>query len=144
MPGLFSFVAAVIGPVVLSQREVRAALDQLEDPGRLCAALMYGSGLRITECMTLRVKDIDIDRREIVVRAGKGGKDRRTPLAASSLPAITRWLHALERRYRMDRRAGARTSGLNDSLRPPRTSWKQAPTSAPCRNCSATPTCGRR
>jgi integron integrase len=116
MPGLLSFVAAVIGPVVLSQREVRAALDPLEDPGRLCAALMYGNGLRITECMTLRVKDIDIDRREIVVRAGKGGKDRRTPLAASSLPAITRWLHALERRYRMDRRASARTGGLNDSL----------------------------
>jgi integrase len=88
MPGLLSFVAAVIGPVVLSQREVRAALDPLEDPGRLCAALMYGSGLRITECMTLRVKDIDIDRREIVVRAGKGGKDRRSRSPLRAFPPL--------------------------------------------------------
>jgi site-specific recombinase XerC len=40
---------------------------------------MYGSGLRVTECVGLRVKDVDLDRREIVVRGGKGNKDRRTP-----------------------------------------------------------------
>src|SRR5215208_4639313 len=68
-------------PVVLSREEVRAILARLNDPTRLCAALMYGSGLRLLECLTLRVKDIDLDRRQIVVRDGKGRKDRRTPLA---------------------------------------------------------------
>jgi integrase len=72
-------------PVVLSQREVRALLGQLRDPLRLCAAIMYGSGLRITECLSLRVKDVDLDRLEIVVRDGKGGKDRRATLAAAFL-----------------------------------------------------------
>jgi integrase len=67
-------------PVVLSKREMRALLARLQGPIRLCAGLMYGSGLRLLECLTLRVKDIDFDRREIVVRDGKGGKDRPTPL----------------------------------------------------------------
>lgn len=70
-------------PVVLSQREVRALLRHLQDPVRLCVGLMYGSGLRVLECVSLRVKDVDVDRREIVVRGGKGAKDRRTPLAES-------------------------------------------------------------
>jgi integrase len=55
-------------PVVLSQREVRALLDHLQDPARLCARLMYGGGLRLIECLSLRVKDVDLDRCEIVVR----------------------------------------------------------------------------
>ena len=66
-------------PVVLSQREVNLRLAALAEPARLCASLMYGSGLRVTECVSLRVKDVDLDRREIVVRDGKGNKDRRTP-----------------------------------------------------------------
>ena len=66
-------------PVVLSQREVKLLLAALAEPARLCASLMYGSGLRVTECVGLRVKDVDLDRREIVVRGGKGNKDRRTP-----------------------------------------------------------------
>src|SRR4051812_11806518 len=65
-------------PVVLSQREVRALLGRMRDPSRMCATLMYGSGLRILECLSLRVKDIDLDRHEIIVRGGKGGKDRRS------------------------------------------------------------------
>ena len=70
-------------PVVLSQGEVRAIVAQLEPPSRLCVVLMYGSGLRLGEAIGLRVKDIDFDRREIVVRGGKGDNDRRTPLAES-------------------------------------------------------------
>ena len=103
-------------PVVLSQREVRALLHRLTQPARLCAALMYGSGLRVTECVTLRVKDVDLDRREIVVRAGKGGKDRRTPLAESCVVSLTRRLRDLERRYRLDRRAHIITGGLDAAL----------------------------
>lgn len=75
-------------PVVLSEAEVRAVLRRLDDPYRLCAMLMYGGGLRLLECMTLRVKDIDTGRHEITVRSGKGGKDRRTPLADACIQPI--------------------------------------------------------
>ena len=80
-----AYVAWVRVPVVLSQREVRRLLEQLCDPARLRARLMYGGGLRLLECLTLRVKDVDRDRREIVVRDGEGAKDRRTPLAATAV-----------------------------------------------------------
>ena len=104
-------------PVVLSQREVRALLDRLRQPVRLCAALMYGGGLRVLECLALRVKDIDLDRREIVVRAGKGGKDRRTPLAESAVRDVERWLAGQAPRYAADRRGLVFTDGLSEALR---------------------------
>jgi site-specific recombinase XerD len=59
-------------PVVLSAEEVRAVLDQLTGVVWLVAALLYGAGLRLQECLELRVKDVDFDRNEIVVRRGKG------------------------------------------------------------------------
>ena len=61
-------------------------LSQLAGVSRLCGVLMYGSGLRISECVSLRVKDIDFDRFEIMVRGGKGDKDRRVPLPRVALP----------------------------------------------------------
>ncbi len=67
-------------PVVLSRDEVRRVLAELEHPYRLMGQLMYGSGLRMLECLRLRVKDIDIERAEITVREGKGDKDRVTML----------------------------------------------------------------
>jgi site-specific recombinase XerD len=70
-------------PVVLTPSEVRSVLAQLRDPERLVISLLYGSGMRILECVSLRVKDIDCERREITIRGGKGDKDRRVPLAAS-------------------------------------------------------------
>jgi integron integrase len=103
-------------PVVLSQREVRALLGQLRDPLRLCAAIMYGSGLRITECMSLRAKDVDLGRLEIVVRDGKGGKDRRAPLAERCAAELRRWLVARERQYRADQRASVSTTELGEAL----------------------------
>jgi site-specific recombinase XerD len=63
-------------PVVLTRDEVRAVIRQLHGAPRLMAILMYGSGLRLLECARLRVKDVDFARRQITVRAGKGGKDR--------------------------------------------------------------------
>lgn len=65
-------------PTVLSEHEVRVLLARLSRVPRLCAELMYGSGLRVSECLALRVKDVDLDRLEIVVRGGKGDRDRRT------------------------------------------------------------------
>jgi len=71
-------------PVVLSQSEVRHLLGNLPPPHDLIGGLLYGSGLRISEALRLRVKDADIARRELIVRDGKGGKDRATVLADAS------------------------------------------------------------
>ena len=69
-------------PVVLSREEVTRLLAALDGTNWLMAALMYGAGLRLMECMRLRVKDVDFGRGEIVVRQGKGNRDRRVPLPA--------------------------------------------------------------
>jgi integrase len=70
-------------PVVLTQQEVRALLVQLEGTKWLMASLLYGAGLRLRECLKLRVKDVDFGYRQIVVRDGKGAKDRITMLPAA-------------------------------------------------------------
>lgn len=87
-------------PVVLTRPEVRRVLDHLDGPARLVAELQYGAGLRILEALRLRVKDVDFDAGQIVVREGKGNKDRRTVLPdAVRVPladqiAYARQLHA--------------------------------------------------
>jgi integron integrase len=103
-------------PIVLSQREVRVLLARLKNPVRLCAALMYGSGLRLHECVSLRVKDVDLDRREIVVRGGKGAKDRRAPLAVAQLAELRTWLRERRREFDRDGRHGIRCTGIPASL----------------------------
>jgi integron integrase len=70
-------------PVVMTREEVRTLLAALRGDKWLMASLMYGAGLRLMECLRLRVQDIDFSRNEIVVRDGKGGKDRVTMLAES-------------------------------------------------------------
>ncbi len=103
-------------PVVLTPREIRGVLRRVADPARLCLSLMYGSGLRILECVTLRVKDVDLERREIVVRGGTGGKDRRTLLAATCVPALARLFRESRLQHERDRRAGIATTGIDDSV----------------------------
>lgn len=76
---------------------------------------MYGSGLRLTECVSLRVKDLDVDRGEIVVRQGKGGKDRRTPLADVCKPYLARHLRDAFRAFKRDRLANIRITGLSEA-----------------------------
>jgi integron integrase len=74
-------------PVVLSRDEVRAVIERLHDPVRIVALILYGGGLRLMEAMTLRIKDVDIGRGELLVRGGKGDKDRRTVLPrAAAIP----------------------------------------------------------
>jgi integrase len=63
-------------PVVLTKEEVKKVIDRMDGLPRLMVILLYGGGLRLMECCRLRVKDIDLSRNEIVVRAGKGDKDR--------------------------------------------------------------------
>ena len=75
-------------PVVFSRAEVRAILTCTRQPYRLMCSLMYGSGLRVMETLRLRLKDIDLERLAIVVRAGKGDKDRVTILPEKLIPDI--------------------------------------------------------
>jgi integron integrase len=89
-------------PVVLTPDEVRAILVRLPPRLRLAALLMYGGGLRVLECMTLRIKDIDIKRREIIVRDGKGRMDRRAPLADASVAPLEKHLAAVFAIYQQD------------------------------------------
>ncbi|HDN04423.1 MAG TPA: integron integrase [Chloroflexi bacterium] len=79
-------------PVVLSRQEVKAVLAQLSGTYLLVCQLLYGCGLRVTECLTLRVQDLDFDRNEITVRSGKGNKDRRTMLPETVSHPLVRHL----------------------------------------------------
>jgi integron integrase len=75
-------------PVVLTAAEVKALLSQLENPYRLLAELMYGSGLRLLESVRLRAKEVDFERREILIRDGKGRRDRVTVLPERAAAAL--------------------------------------------------------
>ncbi len=88
-------------PVVLTIEEVSRLLVQMSGVHHLMASLLYGSGIRLMECVRLRVQDIDFVRREILVRRGKGGKDRRTMLPARAVPALQ--LHLAQTRMLHDR-----------------------------------------
>ncbi len=70
-------------PVVLTREEVKAIIGQLKNENQLMASLMYGSGMRLMECLTLRIQDIDFTKNEITIRGGKGDKDRVTMLPES-------------------------------------------------------------
>jgi integron integrase len=79
-------------PVVLAQPQVRQLLGQLSGREALMAGLLYGAGLRLMECIRLRVKDVDLSRNMLLVRDGKGGKDRVTVLPTTLRPALERQL----------------------------------------------------
>jgi integron integrase len=89
-------------PVVLSRDEVRAVLQCLHGTHRLMAFLLYGAGLRLLECARLRVKDVDFDAHQIVVRSGKGAKDRVTLLPAAAEAALARHLSRVQEQHRRD------------------------------------------
>jgi len=94
-------------PVVLTRDEVRAVLRQLRGTPRLMAILLYGSGLRLLECARLRVQDIDFGRHQIIVRAGKGDKDRITTLPTIISAELARHLEAVKNQHDLDLRHGA-------------------------------------
>lgn len=75
-------------PVVLNRDEIQAILSRLTGTHHLIASLLYGTGMRIMECLRLRVQDVDFKRREILIRDGKGAKDRVTMLPALLVPAL--------------------------------------------------------
>lgn len=93
-------------PTVLSVAETRALLAVMEGRAGLMASLIYGSGMRLMECLRLRVKDVDFGRSEITVREGKGNKDRRTVLPASLVPWLQRELERVRALHEADLAAG--------------------------------------
>jgi integron integrase len=103
---LESVVRAKIGkslPVVLSVAEVRHVISHLQGIDRLMAIVIYGAGLRLNECLSLRVKDIDFDRSCLTVRAGKGNKDRETVLPERIVGDLQHHLAKVKAVYQQDR-----------------------------------------
>ena len=93
-------------PTVLSRGEVQDLLAQLDGRPWLLSSLLYGTGLRLMECLRLRVKDVDFARNEITVRNGKGGKDRRTVLPKSLVEPLQRELERARSLHVADLQAG--------------------------------------
>lgn len=103
-------------PVVLSRDEVRDVLAELHGQEWLMASLLYGSGLRLTECLRLRVQDVDFARNEITVRSGKGDKDRITMLPESLKPPLIRQLRLARLVHQRDLADGWGRARLPDAL----------------------------
>src|SRR5487761_2473115 len=93
-------------PVVLTRAETQALLAQMTGVHWLMASLLYGTGMRLMECVRLRVQDIDFERRELMIRQGKGGKDRPTMLPASLAAPLRNQLDEARRIHGNDSRAG--------------------------------------
>jgi integron integrase len=93
-------------PVVLTHDEVSRVLAHLPPVHHLMGRLLYGTGMRIMEGVRLRVKDVDFARRAIVVREGKGAKDRVVMLPASLMPALREQIDAARQHWQRDRDAG--------------------------------------
>jgi integrase len=94
-------------PVVLTRDEVRAVLQRLDGAPRLMALQRYGAGFRLLECRRLRAKDVDFATNQIVIRHGKGGKDRVTMLPAAVKAALIAHLGHARKQHQADLRHGA-------------------------------------
>ena len=103
-------------PVVLTVDEVREVLGRLDGDVLMAASLMYGSGLRLMECLRLRVQDVDFTRNEITVRRGKGNKDRVTVLPDSLKPMLAEQLERARVLHRNDLADGWGCVPLPDAL----------------------------
>jgi integron integrase len=93
-------------PVVMTRDEVRAVLSGLSGEHALVGGILYGSGLRLLECLRLRVKDLDAAHRQLIVREGKGGRDRATVFPASLEQPLSEHLVGVRELWERDRRAG--------------------------------------
>ena len=93
-------------PTVLTREEATRVLDALTGVHQLMGKLLYGSGLRLMECVRLRVKDVDFAQRQVIVRDGKGGKDRVTPLPERLVLPLQEHLRRVQLLHAQDLRAG--------------------------------------
>ena len=103
-------------PVVLSQEEAKSVLAKMAGTAKVMAQLIYGGGLRVSECCRLRVKDLDFGNNLLFVRDGKGGKDRSTILAESLKPDLTAHLERVRKLHEADLSAGAGAVAMPDAL----------------------------
>jgi integron integrase len=103
-------------PVVLSRQEVKSILGILDHSDWLMLMLLYGAGLRLMECLQLRVKDIDFSTNQIVVRAGKGDKDRHTMLPAALKEPLAKHLEIIKEQHRRDLERGLGRVALPNAL----------------------------
>lgn len=118
-------------PTVLTRQEVGALIGAMEGTPKLMAQLLYGSGLRLLECCRLRVKDLDFGRRQIIVRRGKGAKDRATLLPRGVEGELRTQVNKALEQHRSDLRQGAGWVELDQALarkypnagRDPRWQW---------------------
>jgi integrase len=94
-------------PVVLTREEVRTVLGKLDGMSRSMAFLLYGAGLRLLECCRLRVKDIDFEANQVVIRDGKGSKDRLTLLRATVKVDSAAHIERAREQHQADLRQGA-------------------------------------
>jgi integron integrase len=114
-------------PAVLSRGEVSALLGELQGTARLIVVLLYGAGLRLMECLTLRIKDLDFERGEIRVRGGKGGKDRDTVLPAMVRSALEKHLLHVRALHARDLADGGGAVELPTALERKAPSWAKDP-----------------
>jgi integron integrase len=103
-------------PVVLTKEEVKKVIDHMNGVPRLMAILLYGAGLRLMECCRLRIKDIDFSRNEIVIRAGKGDKDRHTMLPTGIKESLLRHIELNRCQHQEDMRKGLGRVALPHAL----------------------------
>lgn len=103
-------------PVVFSHNEAMDAIDQLKEPYKLMTELLYGSGLRMQECLSLRVKDIDFAQLQICVRSGKGNKDRFTLLPEPVVKRLRRQIAEVKRLHEFDLARGFGEVYMPDAL----------------------------
>lgn len=103
-------------PVVLSMSEVKACLDNMNGTCQLIAQLIYGAGLRVNECMGLRVKDLDFDARALSVRDGKGGKDRSTIVPSQLIAPLQKHLVRVAQLHQADLSRGAGYAAMPGAL----------------------------
>jgi len=103
-------------PTVLTREELGQLLDGMDGTGKLMAELMYGAGLRVMECARLRVKDLDFGNGYIVVRAGKGDKDRRAPLPKKLVKSLEAQLEQAKDRWERDRKMGVEGVFMPEAL----------------------------
>jgi integrase len=95
---------------------VKSILENLPGQYRLMGQLLYGSGLRLLECLRLRIKDVDLQYLHITVREPKGGRERRTMLPVSLAPALREHLEKVKRRHQQDLADGFGSVHLPDAL----------------------------
>jgi integron integrase len=103
-------------PVVLTRDEVRSVLDSMDGTPRLVASLLYGAGLRLLDGLRLRVQDVDFDAGELLIRHGKGGKDRRTMLPEKLVPVLKDYLVRVRQQHVNDLAQGYGSTMLPNAL----------------------------